>query len=126
MREKMLQKYVAISSKYIRTFSFSLVRLASRGNGGAVDMVGSTLTETTAGERPPEGAPVSTTVPVGISLDPGITSSGEGWVARLKGQGIEEEVKEDGVTSSAPKSPENMIISTESKAGSNTRKLTMG
>ena len=89
-------------------------------------MVGSTLTETTAGERPPEGAPVSTTVPVGISLDPGITSSGEGGVTRLKGQGIEEEVKEDRVTSSAPRNTENMIISTKLKAGSNTRKLTLG
>ena len=88
----MLQKYVAISSKYIRTFSFSLVRLASRGNGGAVDMVGSTLTETTAVERPPESAPVGTTVPVGISLDPGITTSGESGVARLDGERVDEEV----------------------------------
>ena len=65
-------------------------------------MVGSTLTETTAGERPPEGAPVSTTVPVGISLNPGITTSGESRVARLKGQSVEEKVEEDSVTSSAP------------------------
>ena len=65
-------------------------------------MVGSTLTETTAGERPPEGTPVGTTVPVGISLDSGITTSGESGVARLNGEGVNEEVEEDSVTGGAP------------------------
>lgn len=58
-------------------------------------MVGSADTKTTASKCPPESTPVSTTVSVGISLNPGITSSREGGVARLEGQSVEEEVQED-------------------------------
>lgn len=65
-------------------------------------MVGSTDTETAAGECLPESALVGTSVPVDVSLDPGVTTSGEGRVARLEGKGVEEEVEEDSVTGSAP------------------------
>ena len=61
-------------------------------------MVGSADTETTAGKGPPEGTFVGTTVPVHISLNPSITSGGEGGVARLKGESIDEETEVDNVS----------------------------
>lgn len=91
------QKYVTMSSKNNRDS-----RLASRRNGGAVNVVGSTDTKTTAGECLPESALVGTTVSVDISLDPGVTTSGEGGVARLNSKGVDEEVEEDSVTGGAP------------------------
>ncbi|KAK1225486.1 hypothetical protein PQX77_011573 [Marasmius sp. AFHP31] len=72
--------------------------LAARGNGGRVDVVGSANTETPAGKGSPQSAPVGTGVPVGISLDPSITSGGESWVARLKGESVNEETEEDDVS----------------------------
>lgn len=76
--------------------------LTTRRNGSAINVVGSADTETTAGECPPESASVSTSVPVGIGLDPSVTSGRKSRVARLDSEGVEEEMEEDRVTGGAP------------------------
>lgn len=54
-------------------------------------------TETARGEGFPKCALVGAGVPVGVSLDKGITRSEEGRVARLERERVDEEVKEDDV-----------------------------
>ena len=64
-------------------------------------MVLGVLTQATAGEGFPEDTLVGTSVPVDVSLDPGVTGRGQRRVARLQGQGVNEEVKIDGVSCGA-------------------------
>jgi hypothetical protein len=54
-------------------------------------VVGGLNTETTAGECLPQQALVSTVVPVLVGRDPGVASTGEGGVARLDGEGVNED-----------------------------------
>jgi hypothetical protein len=78
-----------------------LRRLASGRDVKVIDVVRSVDTNTTAREGLPDEAPVGTTVAVSIGLDPGVTASGEGGVARLDCERVEEEVREDDVALSA-------------------------
>lgn len=72
-------------------------RLAASREGVVVLEVLRVDTDTTAGEDLPDEALVGAAVPVGISLDPGVTTSEDGGVARLQLQCIDEQVKVDDI-----------------------------
>lgn len=61
------------------------------------------LAESAAGESVPDGAFVGTVVAVNVGLEPGVAGGGEGGVAGLDGEGVEEEVQEDDVAFGAAK-----------------------
>ena len=76
--------------------------LAARGQRRVVLVARSLGAETAAGKRLPEDTLVRAAVAVRVRLDPRVTRSEEGRVARLQRERVEKEVEEDSVPPCCP------------------------